>query len=178
MMKRSSFRKLLVVAAVALIAAPLLAQGATGNGQLEQKVRHELLMLPYYGVFDNLAFRVEGNTVVLLGQVRRPTLRPTAERVVKQIEGVSAVDNRIEVLPLSFHDDRVRLGVLRAVYGNSALYRYNLGAIAPIRIVVKNGNVTLEGVVANEMDRNIAFLAANGVPGVFSVKNNLHVNNG
>lgn len=176
-MKRSGFRKLLVVAA-ALIVAPLLVQGARTGGQLEQKVRHELLMLPYYGVFDNLAFRVEGDKVVLLGEVRWPTLRESAERVVKRIEGVSSVDNKIEVLPLSFQDDRIRMGVLRAVYGNSALYRYNLGAIPSIRIVVKNGNVTLEGVVANEMDRNIAFLAANGVPGVFSVKNNLRVNNG
>jgi hyperosmotically inducible periplasmic protein len=176
-MKPSSYRKL-VAAAMVLVVAPLLVHGAVSPDQLEKKVRHELLMLPYYGVFDNLAFRVDGSKVVLLGQVSRPTLRSTAERVVKQIEGVSSVDNRIEVLPVSFHDDRIRRGVLRAVYGNSALFRYNLGAIAPIRIIVKNGDVTLEGVVANEMDRNIAYLAANGVSGVFSVKNNLRVNNG
>ena len=144
-----------------------------GRARLEREVRHELLMLPYYGVFDNLAFRVDGYQVTLLGQVTRPTLRADAERVVKKIEGVEAVRNRIEVLPLSPYDDRLRLAVWRAVYGQGALNRYALGANPPIRIIVKSGNVALEGVVANKMDRDIAGIQAGGVPGVFSVKNNL-----
>jgi hyperosmotically inducible protein len=141
--------------------------------RLEREVRHELLMLPYYGVFDNLAFRVDGYHVVLLGQVTRPTLKTDAERVVQKIEGVERVTNRIEVLPLSSHDDQLRLAVYRNVYGHSVLNRYALGAIPPIHIIVNKGDVTLEGVVSNAMDRNIAGMQANGVPGVFSVKNNL-----
>ena len=143
--------------------------------QLSAKVRHELVMLPFYNVFDNLAFRVDGNTVTLSGHVSRPVLKSDAEAVVRHIAGVGAVKNEIEVLPLSGFDDRIRLSELRAIYGNRVLSRYGLGAQPSIRIIVKNGNVTLEGVVANEMDRNIAFLAANGVFGVFSVTNNLRV---
>jgi hyperosmotically inducible protein len=165
-----------LVAVLVLAPAFLLAAESTrALTPLENRVRHELVMLPYYGVFDNLTFRVNDDTVVLQGQVTRPTLKTSAERVVKRIEGVSAVENRIEVLPLSPFDDRVRLGVLRAVYGHDALARYRLGANPPIRIIVKNGHVTLEGVVANEMDRNIANIAANGVFGAFSVTNNLRV---
>ena len=159
-----------------LATAPAVLLGA---GQplspLEQKVRHELITLPFYDVFDNLSFQADGGKVTLLGEVRRPSLKLDAERTVKRIEGVTEVDNRIEVLPTSFFDDRIRLAVLRAVYGSSTLFRYNLGAVAPIRIIVKNGNVTLEGSVSSEMDRNVANLAANGVPGVFAVTNNLKV---
>jgi lipid-binding SYLF domain-containing protein len=143
--------------------------------RLEKEVRHELVMLPYYGVFDNLAFRVDGSTVTLLGQVTRPTLKSDAERVVKSIEGVQSVNNQIEVLPVSPNDDRIRLAVYRAIYGDPALNRYGLQAVPSIHIIVKNGNVTLEGVAANEGDRNIANIRANGVPGVFSVTNNLAV---
>ncbi len=142
---------------------------------LEQKVRHELLMLPYYGVFDNLSYKVDGAQVELFGEVSRPTLKSDAERVVARIEGVNSVVNHIEVLPLSPNDDRIRLAVYRAIFRNSVLQRYSLGAVPPIHIIVKNGNVTLEGVVANQMDRNIANIRANGVPGVFSVTNNLVV---
>jgi hyperosmotically inducible protein len=132
-------------------------------------------MLPYYGVFDNLAFRVEGNKVILLGQVTRPTLKSAAERVVKDIEGVEEIENQIEVMPLSPNDDRIRLATYRAIYGHTALNRYALQAVPPIHIVVKNGNVTLEGVVANEGDKNIAVMQAKGVSGVFSVTDNLRV---
>ena len=142
---------------------------------LEAKVRHELLMLPYFGIFDNLQFRVDGTTVTLLGQAARPTLRSDAGNVVKRIEGVTAVKNEIEVLPLSRFDDQLRLRVARNVYGQSALNRYALGAHPSIHIVVKNGNVTLEGVVANKMDANIANIQANSVFGAFSVKNNLQI---
>lgn len=142
---------------------------------LKREVRHELVMLPYYGVFDNLAFRVNGSEVELMGQVTRPTLKSDAEQVVKRIEGVERVINNIEVLPLSPDDDRIRLAAYRAIYGNPTLNRYALQAVPPIHIIVKNGNLTLEGVVANEADKNIAGLQANSVPGVFKVTNNLRV---
>jgi len=132
-------------------------------------------MLPYYGVFDNLAYSVNGYNVTLMGQVTRPTLKSDAERVVKDIEGVESVTNNIEVLPLSPNDDRIRMAEYRAIYGDTALSRYGLNAVPPIHIIVKNGQVTLEGVVANEGDRNIANIRANGVPGVFGVTNNLRV---
>ena len=143
--------------------------------RLAREARHELVMLPYYGVFDNLAFRVDGSTVTLEGQVTRPTLKSDAEKVVKNIEGVERVVNNIEVLPLSPNDDRLRLATYRAIYGDTQLSRYGLQAVPPIHIIVNNGNVTLEGVVANEGDKNIANIRANGVSGVFSVKNNLRV---
>jgi hyperosmotically inducible protein len=143
--------------------------------RLEREVRHELAMLPYYGIFDNLAFRVEGNTVTLLGQVTRPTLKASAEQVVRSIEGVDRVINEIQVLPLSSNDDRIRLDVYRSIYGQAALNRYALQAVPPIHIIVSNGNVTLDGVVANQSDKNIAGIQARSVPGVFSVINNLRV---
>lgn len=149
---------------------------AQGQSRIAREVRHELVMLPYYGVFDNLAYRVDGNTVTLFGQVTRPTLKSDAENVVKKIEGVERVNNEIQVLPLSPNDDRIRIAVYRAIYGNSALStRYGFAAVPSIHIIVNNGQVTLEGVVANEGDKNIANIQANGVPGVFSVTNNLRV---
>lgn len=132
-------------------------------------------MLPYYGVFDNLAYQVNGNNVTLMGQVTRPTLKSEAEKVVKSIEGVEHITNNIEVLPLSPNDDRIRAAEYRAIYGNSTLNRYALQAVPPIHIIVKNGNVTLVGTVANEMDKNVANIQANSVPGVFSVTNDLRV---
>ena len=140
-----------------------------------REIRHELVMLPYYGVFDNLSYRVNGNKVTLYGQVTRPTLKSDAERVVKGVEGVESVDNQIEVLPLSPNDDRIRRAVYRAIYGNPTLDRYAWGAVPSIHIISKNGNVTLEGVVANETDKNVAGIQANSVSGVFSVTNNLMV---
>ena len=165
--------------------AAVLAVGITGiafaqasvrsQERLEREVRHELVLLPYYGVFDNLAFQVEGYKVTLMGEVTRPTLKTDAEGVVKNIEGVGSVDNQIEVLPLSPNDDRIRLATYRAVYGQSGLSRYALQAVPPIHIIVKNGNVTLEGAVGSEGDKNMAFMQANGVSGVFKVTNNLRV---
>src|SRR6267143_5179210 len=144
-----------------------------GYDRLVKEVRHELVMLPYYNVFDNLSFKVDGSTVTLMGQVTRPTLKSDAERVVKSIEGVDRVINNIQVLPLSPNDDRIRMAVYRAIYSQPALQRYGMQAVPPIHISVNNGNVTLEGVVASEGDKNIANIQANGVSGVFSVKNNL-----
>lgn len=146
-----------------------------GAGRIIREVRHELVMLPYYGVFDNLAYKVEGYTVTLLGQVTRPTLKSDAENVVKKIEGVEKVKNEIEVLPLSPADDGIRRAEYRAIYGDTVLNRYALQAVPPIHIIVKNGNVTLEGVVSTETDKNVAGIRANGVSGVFSVTNNLRV---
>lgn len=154
------------------------ATQATQNNQnprLLKEVRHELVMLPYYGVFDRLAYKVEGDTVTLLGEVTRPTLKNDAENVVKNVEGVERVINQIKVLPLSPNDDQIRLATFRAIYGHSALNRYALQAVPPIHIIVENGRVTLEGVVANEGDKNIANIQANGVSGVFAVTNNLVV---
>jgi len=139
---------------------------------MEREVRHEL---GCYGLFDNLAFRVNGTTVTLLGQVSRPTLKQDAARVVKEIEGVDNVENQIEVLPLSPNDDGIRLATYRAVYGQTVLSRYAMQTVPPIHIIVKNGNVTLEGVVNSQSEMNIAGLQANGVSGVFSVTNNLRL---
>jgi hyperosmotically inducible protein len=142
---------------------------------ITREVRHELVMLPYYGVFDDLSYRVEGTTITLFGQVTRPTLRSEAERAGKDIEGVERVANEIEVLPLSGADDQIRLAVYRSIYGYEGLNRYGLQAVPSIHIIVKNGNVALEGVVSTEADRNMANIRANSVPNVFSVENRLRV---
>jgi hyperosmotically inducible protein len=144
--------------------------------RIVKEVHHELVMLPYYGVFDNLAYKVDPDgTVTLLGQVARPTLKSDAGNVVKRIEGVTNVVNNIEVLPLSPSDDRIRRAVYRAIYTNSVLSPYQLRAVPPIHIIVKNGQVTLEGAVARQMDKQVAGIKANGVSGVFGVTNNLLV---
>jgi hyperosmotically inducible periplasmic protein len=143
--------------------------------KLAKEVRHQLVMLPWYSVFDNLAYKVEGDKVILYGQVTRPTLKSDAEATVKSIEGVSSVVNNIEVLPLSPMDDEIRRAVYRAIYADPALSRYGFQAVPSIHIIVKNGNVTLEGVVDNETDKNLANIRASAVPNVFSVKNNLVV---
>ena len=143
--------------------------------RIQKEVRHELVMLPFLDVFDNLAYKVDGYNVTLLGQVTRPSLKTDAERAVKSIEGVENVDNQIEVLPTSPNDDRLRLRLYQAIYGFAPLQKYSLPVIKPIRIIVRNGHVSLEGVVDSEGDKNLAGIRANGVPGIFSVKNNLTV---
>ena len=149
--------------------------GAKGQDRIAREVRHELVMLPYYGVFDNLAYRVDGTTVTLMGQVTKPTLKSDAGNVVKGIEGVERVENKIQVLPLSSMDDGVRLAEYRAIYGTPGLDRYAMQAMPPIHIIVENGKVTLEGVVATQADKDLAGVRANTVNGVFSVANNLRV---
>jgi hyperosmotically inducible protein len=155
------------------------AAGAVSQKSLDRiikEVRHELVMLPFYGVFDNLAYKVDPDgTVTLLGQVARPVLKSDAENAVKHIEGVEKVVNNIEVLPTSIEDDRIRRAAYRAIYGNEVLSQYQLRAVPPIHIIVKNGHITLEGVVARQMDKTIAGIQANSVPGTFSVTNNLVV---
>jgi osmotically-inducible protein OsmY len=160
-------RFILLLLPLALFAADLVTE-----------VRHELVTLPYYGVFDNLTYRVDGSKVTLFGQVRDPKLKSDAEKAVKSIESVSAVDNQIEVMPLSGMDDQTRIAVYRAIYSKPTLQRYQLSAVPPIHIIVKNGDVTLEGAVANEMDKTVAGLAANGVGGVHKVVNNLRPDSG
>jgi hyperosmotically inducible periplasmic protein len=143
--------------------------------RIEQQVRKALVTLPFYNVFDSFGFRVDGDTVTLMGKVAWPTLKTDAENVVKKIEGVERVNSQIEVLPLSPNDDRLRLSLYRAIYGHTVLQTLAIRAVPPIHILVENGNVTLEGAVGNSMQKTIAGMQANGVPGVFSVTNNLLV---
>lgn len=140
---------------------------------IEKKVRKELISASWDGVFDNLAFQVNGNTVTLYGQVYRPSTRTRAEKFAKDVEGIEQVINKIEVLPLSGFDDRIRVQAVRSVNDTAGLYRYLLGTNPSLRIIVKNGHLTLEGVVSNETDKRLAFFAVNSIPGVFSVTNNL-----
>jgi BON domain-containing protein len=149
-----------------------------GVDHIVKEVHHELVMLPFYGVFDNLEYQVSPNgTVALLGEVSRPTLKSDAEKVVRDIEGVERVDNQIEVLPVSPNDDRIRRATYRKIFGHAALSQYQMRAVPPIHIIVENGHVTLEGVVARQMEKQIAGMQANSVSGVFSVANNLKVEN-
>ena len=173
--------KLLVFPAVLLMASAVWGQGnqtqvpQQAEERIQREVRHQLLLLPYLTVFDNLSYKVQGYTVTLMGQVTRPTLKSDAENVVKHIEGVEKVDNQIEVLPTSPMDDGLRRRLFVAIYGFPSLQRYAMPVIKPIRIIVKNGHVTLDGVVDSEADKNTAGIRANSVPGVFSVTNNLQV---
>jgi hyperosmotically inducible periplasmic protein len=164
----------LCIGAIAQDAQPDQAS-AKAQERIIKEVRHELLMLPYFTVFDFIAYKVDGYNVTLLGQVVRPTLKSDAENSVKHIEGVEKVDNQIEVLPPSPMDDRLRVRLYRAIYGYPALQRYALGVQKPIRIVVKNGHVALEGVVDSDSDKNLVTVRANGVSGIFSVDNHLQV---
>lgn len=173
------------VLALLLVVSPSFAQSRRGSQpsprftqRVQREVMHRILMLPYYDVFDVIGFKVEGYDVTLTGKVTRPTLRDDAANAIKNIEGVEHVNNRIEVLPVSFFDDRLRRDVFRAVYGYGPLQRYGLPPIKPIRIIVEHGNVTLEGLVDSQFDKNVAGIRANGVPGAFSVTNNLVVTSG
>jgi hyperosmotically inducible protein len=169
----SIFAMLLLVA-VPAVGTAQVSRGAS-NPQLERRVRRELVTLPYYGVFDNLAYQVNGGTVTLYGEVVRPSTRSDAEGRVKRLPGVTRVENNIKVLPLSRFDDDIRLATYRSIARMGGLYRYLQGANPSLHIVVDRGHVTLEGVVSGSGDRNLAYMAANRVPGVFSVKNNLRV---
>ena len=160
---------------LAIAPAVVHAQRGASDPQLERRVRKELVTLPYYGVFDNLAYQVNGGTVTLYGQVVRPSTRSDAARRVKRLAGVTQVVNNIKVLPLSRFDDNIRRATYRSIARTGGLYRYLQGTNPSLHIVVDNGHVSLEGVVSGSGDRNLAYVAANQVPGVFSVKNNLRV---
>lgn len=170
---------LAVTAILILIAVPAAAQRTHEEfrkDRIQHEIFHELITLPYYGIFDHLAFEVgQKGTVTLLGQVSRPTLKSDAERVVKGVEGIEQVINKIEVLPTSPNDDRIRLAVYRAIYRHEGLERYGLGANPSIHIIVKNGHVTLEGSVGSQLDKQLAEVQARGVPGTFSVTSNLQI---
>ena len=186
-MTRFALQRGVFALAAFLVLVPLQAQknkdkgsaavnsGAKAQDRITREVRHELVMLPYYGVFDNLTYRVDGTTVTLMGQVTKPTLKSDAGNVVKGIEGVERVDNKIQVLPLSSMDDGIRLAEYRAIYGTPGLDRYAMQAVPPIHIIVENGKVTLEGVVSTQADKDTAGVRANTVNGVFSVANNLRL---
>jgi BON domain-containing protein len=164
-----------VLAGTCLPAGGSKTYSPKAQARIVREVRHQILMLPDFGVFDNIAFRLNGYDVILVGQVTRPTLKSDVGNVVKKIEGVERVENRIEVLPLSPFDDSLRRDLFRAIYGYGPLQHYGVGSNRPIHIIVNRGHVTLEGVVDRQADKNIAGIRANGVPGVFSVQNNLVV---
>jgi hyperosmotically inducible periplasmic protein len=184
MIDMKGLRSWILAAAVALtmpfvtFAANAPQNSSGSDSYLARQVRHELVMLPYYSIFDDLGYTVQDRTVTLYGHVVRPVLKSDAQNVVKRIEGVENVVNNIQVLPLSSFDDSIRVHAARAIYGYGALQRYGMGTQPSIHIIVNNGNVTLTGVVDNNMDKNLAYIRANQVFGVFSVKNDLIVANG
>jgi hyperosmotically inducible periplasmic protein len=173
----SRFRAIFAGALAALVVAlPSYASNGPGkSASVDERVRHALATIPYYNVFDDLSFRVDNGVVTLFGEVTQPVVKDDAGSSVKHIEGVTAVNNEIEVLPLSPFDNQIRRATYRAIYGYPALQRYAEGVVPAIHIIVKDGHVTLKGVVATEMDKQIAFMRANGVPNVFSVDNDLQV---
>jgi hyperosmotically inducible protein len=180
------FPKILVLT---LVIQPLLGAGILAAKQdmqtqnhsrnsdayLTREVRHELIQVPWYSVFDILQYRVNGNEVTLTGQVTQPTVKSDAENSVKHIEGVEKVNNQIEVLPPSQMDDQLRRAEYKAIYSQPNLSRYGVGALQSIHIIVKGGHVTLEGEVDSQQDKDVASIAAKGVPDVFSVDNHLVV---
>jgi len=179
--KLAAFLSVILISATALAQTMALPEnrqklgGSEPSARISRETMHELLMLPYYTVFDNLEYKVEGSHVTLIGQVTNPVLKSDAESAVKHIEGVESVTNNIEVLPPSPMDNRIRHQLYRAVYGFDGLSKYSWGAVPSIHFIVKNGHVTLVGVVDNQNDKNMAKLRANGVPGIFSVTNDLQV---
>jgi hyperosmotically inducible periplasmic protein len=165
---------LLGVGAVPTRAASAQRDAAHDQTRIAEEVRHQLILVPYVTVFDNLEYKVDGTEVTLTGQVTQSTVQRDAVNNVKRVEGVTKVNDQIELLPLSPMDSQIRRAAFNAIYRFPALEQYAQGTILPIRIIVKNGRLTLEGFVRSEGDKNIAGLRANGVPNVFSVTNNLH----
>jgi hyperosmotically inducible periplasmic protein len=175
-MKSAKGRILTGALGVLVMALPSYASNGPGQSTtLDERVRRALATIPYYNVFDDLSFRVDNGVVTLFGEVTQPVVKDDAGVSVKQIEGVTAVNNEIEVLPVSPFDNQIRRATYRAIYAYPALQRYAEGVVPAIHIIVKNGHVTLKGVVATEMDKQMAFMRANGVPNVFSVDNDLRV---
>jgi hyperosmotically inducible protein len=176
--------RILAVVAVALAGIVVAASSATanpvgvnGNSTIAAQVKHRVNTLPWYGVFDNLQYQVNGSEVILSGQVvsDHSVTKDDIQKAVEKISGVTKVVNNIEILPLSGFDDQIRRAEYRTIFSTSDLGRYTMGSIPPVHIIVANGHVTLEGKVMNKMDRNVAGIAANTVPGVFSVSNNLRI---
>jgi hyperosmotically inducible protein len=181
--RRLTLLAILLVVVVALPSAQAQATPSQKSAKTEEKlppslsreIRHQLLVVPYYSVFDFLSFKLYGNKVTLTGQVLRPTLKAHAEAAVKSIEGVDAVINQVEVLPPSPADDELRRAVYRAIYEDSTLARYAVQPIPAIHLIVKNGNLSLEGVVSNPADKNLAEVRTKGVANILGVTNNLVV---
>ena len=170
---KSKILSMALALAFAVSTVPMFARAPQGD--LGDQVRHELVMLPYYNVFDDLGYQVEGSTVILTGDVTQPVLKSDAEHAVKRIPGVANVVNNIHVLPLSPFDNQTRRAIYRAIFSFGGLYRYAMGANPSIHIIVDNGHVTLKGVVDSDADKQLAYVRANGVAGVFSVTNELRV---
>jgi hyperosmotically inducible periplasmic protein len=175
---------LVALCAIFSVAGVAIAQQKTpterashAQDSVSREVRHQLVMLPRYSVFDILQYSVSGGRVTLKGQVTTPTLKSDAEGAVKSVEGVESIDNQIEVLPLSPMDNQIRHAEYRAIYSQPALQIYAEGAVQPIHIIVNNGHVTLEGNVSNQADKDVANIQAKSVPNVFTVTNNLTVGN-
>jgi hyperosmotically inducible protein len=168
---------LMTLVPIGVAAASAQTTPSSGNQakSLQDRIQHSLLMLPYYGVFDEIVYKVEGSTVTLAGEVRRPLLQDEAEQAVSKVDGVSKVVNNIEILPLSPMDDSLRLMAYKAIYSRPGFEKYGIQVIKPIRIIVKNGNITLAGVVGSEFDKAQAEMAARGVPFAFSIKNELAI---
>lgn len=164
----------LMVGAYAASAATTQDQ-MTDEQRLSKQVRHALVMIPWYGVFDNLEYTINGTEVTLSGQVVQPYTKDDAEKAVRHVNGITRVVDNITVLPLSRFDDQIRRAEYRAIFGAPELSRYSMGAIPSIHIIVNNGHVMLTGVVNNQMDSNIARIRALSVPGVFGVTNNLRI---
>lgn len=181
-MRRASFWY--VAALCLLFSVSALSQAAKNQSsaadqrmqdRVSREVYHELVMLPQLTIFDNLSYKLDGSTVTLMGDVRNAVLKDEAQQAVKKIEGVEHVNNQIQILPPSPNDDRIRHAVARSLFNDDRLFKYSMGSVPPIHIIVNGGHVTLEGVVDNQADKNEAGLKANSVPGVFSVQNNLKV---
>jgi len=173
-------RTLALAAAMSVVALPLVAaqsQAAPEDARIAERVRKEIVTLPFYSVFDFVTIQVEGDKVTLGGDVYRPSMVRSVERVAARVEGVNEVVNNVEAARVSTFDDRIRIAALRAIYGNQVLNRYGIQSVPPIHILVDNGNLTLEGVVNREMEKNVAGIVANGIFGVFKVTNNLRVEN-
>jgi BON domain len=172
-----AFLTALVIAGTAQLTMGSDSLDRIARADIERALRHELS--PLVGVFDHVAFRLDNDgTVTLLGQVREPTLKTQLEEDTMKVAGIKRVRNQIEVLPPLPSDDEIRKAVYNAIYSQRGLARYRLRAVPPIYIIVKNGFVTLEGVVPNRLERAQVNTTANDVPGVFSVKNNLHIDKG
>jgi hyperosmotically inducible protein len=167
--------KIILGVSTLFLMASMIAAAPPDQQNLAGQIRKELVTLPYYGVFDNLAFEITGDTIVLSGQVVRASTKSDAEHRVAKLPGVEHVTNNIEVLPLFASDNAIRFRTYRAVFGTGSLYRYAMGTNPSIHIIVDAGHVTLDGVVSTQGDSQLAYMAANRVSGVFSVKNNLRV---
>jgi osmotically-inducible protein OsmY len=174
-MKRWKQTILTGAAMLLTLASSAWAIPQTGNAQVAEQVRKEIVTLPFYSIFDNVEFQLNDGTLELSGQVYRPVMKKMIERAAQRVSGVNSVVNNIEILPLSSFDDQIRIALARQLYRSEVLSRYAIQAVPPVHIVVKNGNVTLEGVVGSELEKNVAFHIANGIHGVFSVTNNLRI---